>query len=122
MPGQADLHTWGAREVTDVNGQTIGHAEAIYNDERTGEPAFLLVRGGIFGSQMHFAPIEGARLEGEAIRLAYDADTVKHAPNVSADEHLSVAEERRLFEHYGLSNAPDGSGTVIILSRWVVVR
>jgi hypothetical protein len=34
----------------------------------------------------------------------------------------STSEERRLFEHYGLSNAPDGSGTVIILSRWVVVR
>jgi hypothetical protein len=122
MPGQADLHTWGAREVTDVNGEAIGHAEAIYNDERTGEPAFLLVRGGIFGNKMHFAPIEGATLEGEAIRLAYDADMVKDAPSVSADEHLSVSEERRLFEHYGLSDAPDGSSTVIILSRWVLVE
>ncbi|MDX6494823.1 MAG: hypothetical protein QOE17_809 [Gaiellales bacterium] len=122
MPGQADPHTWGAREVTDVNGEAIGHAEAIYIDERTGEPAFLLVRGGIFGNQMHFAPVEGATLESEAIRLAYDADTVKDAPNVSADEHLSMSEERRLFDHYGLSNAPDGSSAVIILSSWVLVE
>jgi hypothetical protein len=122
VPGQSDVHTWGAREVTDVNGEMIGHAEAIYNDERSGEPAFLLVRGGIFGNKMHFAPVEGARLDGEAIRLAYDADMVKDAPNVSADEHLSVDEERRLFEHYGLSNAPDESSTVIILSRWVLVE
>lgn len=121
MPGQADLHTWSTREVTDVNGEAIGHAEAIYNDERTGEPAFLLVRGGIFGNKMHFAPIQGATLEDEAIRLAYDADMVKNAPNVSADEHLSVDEERRLFEHYGLSDAPDDSSAVIILSRWIVV-
>jgi hypothetical protein len=71
---------------------------------------------------MHFAPIEGATLEDEAIRLAYDADMVKHAPNVSADEHLSVEEERRLFEHYGLSDAPDGSGTVIILRSWILVE
>lgn len=122
MPGQSDVHTWGAREVTDVNGEMIGHAEAIYNDERSGEPAFLLVRGGIFGNKMHFAPIEGATLEDEAIRLAYDADTVKDAPNISADEHLSLSEERRLFAHYGLSNAPDSSSTVIILSRWVLVE
>jgi hypothetical protein len=122
MPGQADLHTWRAREVTDIKGEAIGHAEAIYNDERSGEPAFLLVRGGIFGNKMHFAPIEGATLENEAIRLAYDADMVKDAPNVSADEHLSVEEERRLFHHYGLSDAPDGSGTVIILRSWVLVE
>ena len=122
MPGQADLHTWRAREVTDVNGEVIGHAEAIYNDERSGEPAFLLVRGGIFGNKMHFAPIEGATLEDEASRLAYDADAVKNAPSVSADEHLSVQEERRLFEHYDLSDAPDGSSTVIILSSWILVE
>ena len=122
MPGQADLHTWRAREVTDVNGEVIGHAEAIYNDERSGEPAFLLVRGGIFGNKMHFAPIEGARLEDESIRLAFDADMVKNAPSISADEHLSVEEERRLFEHYGLSDAPDGSSTVIILSSWILVE
>jgi hypothetical protein len=122
VPGQSDVHTWGAREVTNVKGEKIGHAEAIDNDERSGEPAFLLVRGGIFGNQMHFAPIEGATLEDEAIRLAYDADTVKDAPNVSADEHLSASEERRLFAHYGLSNAPDSSSTVIILSRWVLVE
>jgi hypothetical protein len=122
VPGQSDVHNWGPREVTDVNGEVIGHAEAVYNDERSGEPAFLLIRGGIFGNKMHFAPVEGARLEGESIRLAYDADMVKEAPNVSADEHLSASEERKLFEHYGLSDAPDDSSTVIILSRWVLVE
>ena len=71
---------------------------------------------------MHFAPIEGATLEDEAIRLAYDADKVNHAPSISADEHLSVEEERRLFDHYGLSDAPDSSSTVIILSRWMLVE
>jgi len=121
VPGQSDVHNWGPREVTDVNGEMIGHAEAVYNDDRSGEPAFLLVRGGIFGNKMHFAPVEGARLDGEAIRLAYDADMVKEAPNVSADEHLSASEERRLFEHYGLSDAPDDT-SVVILSRWVLVE
>jgi hypothetical protein len=122
MPSPTNLHTWCEREVTDINGDPLGHAEAIYDDDRTGEPAFLLVRGGRFGNKMHFAPVEGARLEGDVIRLAADADQVNGAPRVSADDHLSPEEEQRLFEHYGLDSAPDGSTSVIILSRWMVVE
>jgi PRC-barrel domain len=122
MPSQTELHTWREREVTDVNGEPLGHAEALYNDDRTGEPAFILVRGGRFGNKMHFAPVDGATLEGDVIRLAYEAEQVNGAPRVSADEHLSADEERRLFAHYGLEGAPDASSTVIVLSRWVLVE
>ena len=122
MPSQTDLHTWREREVTDVNGEPLGHAEALYNDDRTGEPAFILVRGGRFGNKMHFAPVKGAMLEDDVIHLAYEAQQVNSAPRVSADEHLTVDEERRLFAHYGLEGAPDGSSTVVVLSRWVLVE
>ena len=121
MPSQTELHTWREREVIDANGEPLGHAEAIYNDDRSGEPAFLLVRGGRFGNRMHFAPIQGAVLEGDKVRLAYEAEQVNGAPNVSADEHLTVDEERRLFQHYGLDGVPDSSATMLVLSRWMLV-
>jgi hypothetical protein len=122
MPSQPDLHTWREREVVDVNGEPLGHAEALYNDDRTGEPAFVLIRGGRFGNKMHFAPVEGAMLEGDLIRIGYEAEQVNGAPRVSADEHLSADEERKLFNHYGLSGVPEASTTTIVLSRWVLIE
>ena len=122
MPSPPEMHTWREREVIDINGEPLGHAEAIYNDDRTGQPAFVLVRGGRFGNKMHFAPVSGATLEGDVIRLGYEGEVVNAAPRVSADEHLTADEERRLFTHYGLDGVPDGSTTVVVLSRWVLVE
>jgi hypothetical protein len=121
MPSPTELHTWREREVIDVNGEPLGHAEAIYNDDRSGRPAFVLVRGGRFGNKMHFAPVEGATLEGDVIRLGYELEVVNTAPRVSADEHLTADEERRLFQHYGLDGVPD-EATTVVLSRWVVIE
>jgi hypothetical protein len=119
MPSAYDLHNWAERSVLDANGKEIGHADGFYTDDRTGEPAFVLVRGGRFGIHMHFAPLVGASLEGDAIKLAWDEDTVNDAPRVGADDHLSPSEEQRLFQHYGLD---DGHGGVdIVLTRVTIV-
>jgi sporulation protein YlmC with PRC-barrel domain len=120
MPSPVDVRMWTEREVVDSNGKEIGHAEEIYVDDRTGEPAFLLVRGGLFGNRMHFVPLEGARLEGEKIRVGWDEDTIKNAPHVAADEHLSEDEEKRLFEHYGIDRGQVGA-TVLVLRRMVII-
>jgi sporulation protein YlmC with PRC-barrel domain len=120
MPSPVEMREWHQREVIDSEGKEIGHAEDIYVDDRTGEPAFLLVRGGLFGMKMHFVPVEGARVEGDQIRVAWDYDTIKNAPRVSADEHLSEEEEMKLFEHYGLDRG-DAVATVLVLRRMVIV-
>jgi sporulation protein YlmC with PRC-barrel domain len=120
MPSPVDVRTWAEREVVDANGKEIGHAEDIYMDDRSGEPAFLLVRGGLFGTRMHFVPLVGARIEDDRIRVAWDYDTIKSAPHVSADEHLSEDEEKRLFDHYGLDRG-EAPATILVLRRMVIV-
>ncbi len=116
MPSAYDLHTWREREVIDVDGEPVGHAEDLYADDRTSEPAFLLVRGGRFGIKLHFVPIDGATLDGDRIRVAHTVEQINHAPNVSADEHLTRDEEQRLFAHYGM-DAPVGEASVLVI--WV---
>lgn len=120
MPSPVDLQTWLRREVIDANGKEIGRAEDIYVDDRSGEPAFLLVRGGLFGTRMHFVPLQGARIEDDKIRVAWDYDTIKGAPSVDADEHLEEDEEKELFSYYGLDRG-DAGATIIVLRRMVIV-
>jgi sporulation protein YlmC with PRC-barrel domain len=120
MPSPVDLREWRQREVIDSEGKEIGHAEDVYADDRTGEPAFLLVRGGLFGTKRHFVPVMGATIEGDKIRVPWDYDTIKNAPRVSADEHLSEEEEKELYRHYGLDRG-DAEATVLVLRRMVIV-
>jgi len=123
MPGTADLHNWIERSVLDANDREIGHADGFYVDDRTGEPAFLLVKGGRFGLHLHFVPLQDAELVGdEAIKVAWDRETIEDAPKIGADDHLSPEEERRLFDHYGLQFGEEPAGAaVVVLRRWVVV-
>jgi hypothetical protein len=120
MPGYADFHNWLEKAVQDSNGEQIGHADGIYADNRSGEPTFLLVKGGPFGIHLHFVPLQGAQEVGEDIKVAWDKDTISHAPKISADDSLSAEEERRLFDHYGIhyGDEPAEGAAVIILERW----
>jgi PRC-barrel domain protein len=120
MPGYADFHNWLEKAVQDSNGEQIGHADGIYADNRTGEPTFLLVRGGHFGMHLHFVPLQGAEQAGEDIKVAWDKDTIANAPKISADDSLSPEEERQLFDHYSIhfGDEPEEGAAVIILERW----
>lgn len=86
-----------------ADGDKIGKVRGIYLDDHTEEPTFVTVDTGMFGPKAHFVPVRDARLDGDELVLPYDKDTVKNAPNVDADQHLSVEEERDLYEYYGLT-------------------
>jgi uncharacterized protein (TIGR02271 family) len=88
--------------MVDRDGGRIGPIEAIYLDDRTGQPEWALVNTGLFGTKASFVPLAQAAQTGEEVRLPYDKQLVKDAPRVDVDQHLSEAEERRLWRHYGL--------------------
>src|SRR5947199_16197 len=52
-----------------------------------------------------------ARPTGEDLQVPVSKDQVKDAPPVDAGQELSEAEERQLFEHYGIPYTTDGSTT-----------
>ena len=56
-------------------------------------------------------PLRGASHDGEDVRVTVDKQAVKDAPGVDADQELSEAEERQLFEHYGVPYTTEGSTT-----------
>jgi uncharacterized protein (TIGR02271 family) len=102
MPDIDTVRTWEGRTMVDRDGNRIGPIEAIYLDDQTGQPEWALVNTGLFGTKSSFVPLAQATQTGEEVRVPYDKQLVKDAPRVDVDQHLSEAEERQLWRHYGL--------------------
>jgi uncharacterized protein (TIGR02271 family) len=106
-----DVQTWRGRTAVDPNGDKIGKIDEIYLDRQSGEPEWVTVSTGLFGSKTTFVPIQGASDAGDDVRLEYTKDQVKDAPNVDADGALSTEEEQRLYQHYGRGDYDEWDGS-----------
>ncbi|MEV0241766.1 PRC and DUF2382 domain-containing protein [Streptomyces sp. NPDC050674] len=90
--------------VHDARGDKIGDARHVFFDDVTGEPEWVSVRTGMFGTSESFVPIHDASVVEDHLEVPFAKDQVKDAPNVDVDSggHLSEQEEQRLYEHYGI--------------------
>ena len=89
--------------AVDNNGDKIGKVGMVFYDDQTGEPEWVTVNTGFFGSSESFVPLRSATIEGrDTLRVPYSKAKVKEAPNVDADTHLDEADEERLYSYYGL--------------------
>jgi uncharacterized protein (TIGR02271 family) len=89
-------------KVFDARGHKIGQAEEVYLDDSSGVPQWVTVKGGLFGGKEHFAPLRGATMVADDLRLACNKEQVDSAPELETGRHLSVEEEMALYRHYGL--------------------
>ena len=84
--------------------EKVGKIGQVFLDDETGRPEFLTVNTGLFGMNESFVPAADAEVTGDGVRVPFTKDQVKDAPNVDTNSgHLDQAEERRLYEHYGLT-------------------
>jgi uncharacterized protein (TIGR02271 family) len=88
------------RTVTDQHGDKIGKVGQIYLNDSTGEPEWLTVSTGLFGTRESFVPLRGADYGGDDVVVPVAKDVVKDAPNVDNDGHLEPAEEETLYRYY----------------------
>ncbi|MEV0278692.1 PRC and DUF2382 domain-containing protein [Streptomyces sp. NPDC050610] len=96
--------------VVDADGHRVGSVQQVYRDDRTGDPEWITVRTGLFGTKETFVPLAGARQEDGELRVPHSKDTIKDAPRIDADGHLDPAEEDHLYQHYGLTPGGRGKG------------
>jgi uncharacterized protein (TIGR02271 family) len=106
-PTESAVAEWRGSTAVDSDGQKIGTIEEIYMDADTGRPEWLAVKTGMFGSKVSFVPIAEASASNGDVRVPYDKQQIKEAPNAEADGELSQQEEASLYRHYGL---PEGDG------------
>ncbi len=94
-----------------TDGSKIGTIGQVYLDNATGRPEWATVKTGLFGSSESFVPLSEAEVTGDGVRLPYDKDRVKNAPNIDADRELSETEEQELYAYYGLSGQGGDTGS-----------
>lgn len=111
MPEMTDAYQWTGRTMVGSDGEKIGKITEVYEDPETGKLDWATVSSGLFGTKSNFVPLAGASPAGEDVRAEVTKDQVKDAPGVEENDDLSEAEERQLFEHYGVSYASAGSTT-----------
>ncbi|RKO26209.1 DUF2382 domain-containing protein [Pseudarthrobacter phenanthrenivorans] len=86
--------------VVGSDGEKIGSIGQLYADDDTGEPTWVTVKTGLFGTSQSFVPVEGAHTQGDDLVVPYTKEHVKDAPRVDVDGHLTPEEEDRLYTHY----------------------
>ena len=107
-----DIQQAIGRTAYDSNGEKVGSVGHIYLDDETGQPEFASVNTGLFGLNESFVPVTDATMQDDRLVLPFTKDQVKDAPNVDVDSgHLDQSEERRLYEHYGLTYSERSSDT-----------
>jgi uncharacterized protein (TIGR02271 family) len=108
-----ELSTLPGTTVYGTDGEKIGRAGQAYVDDESGDPEWVTVNTGLFGTSESFVPLRNAEMTNDGLTVAYTKDHVKDAPNVDPDNgHLDEAEEQRLFRHYELAgngSAPAGN-------------
>jgi len=98
------------QDVYDEAGEKIGSAAEVYLDDETGEPEWVTVRTGLFGTKESFVPIRNADLTDDGVRVPVSKTQVKDAPKIDTDGHLSPEEEQELYRYYGMGAGTQTSG------------
>jgi uncharacterized protein YrrD len=97
---QDDAQQYIHRAAVDPEGNRIGKISKVYLDDQTGQPQWVLVETGLFGTRDSFAPVHGSRFDEELVVLAVSKDQVKDAPSIDRDAHISDSEQGALRQYY----------------------
>ena len=111
MIGSETISRVIGQDVYDASGQKIGSASEVYLDDESGQPEWVTVRTGLFGTKESFVPIRDADLTDDGVRVGVSKDQVKDAPKIDAEGHLSPQEEQELYHYYGLGTTTQTTTT-----------
>ncbi|QFG68057.1 DUF2382 domain-containing protein [Ornithinimicrobium pratense] len=99
---QEQINELYSAQVVTQDGEKLGGVGQVYLDDHTGEPSWVSVKTGWFGTSESLVPLDGAELSSEGtVRVVPSKDVIKDAPNVDADAHLSAEDQDALFRYYG---------------------
>ena len=100
MTTTEELQNMEGQTAVDVNGAKLGKIGQIYVDDQTGQPLWVTITTGMFGTKQNFAPLYGSQSQGGDLHLAVTKDMVTDAPGIEADGHIEDSENQALYTHY----------------------
>lgn len=98
--------------VVTESGDHIGKVGQVFTDNRTGQPTWVTVRTGLFGTRESFVPLDSADIDGELIRVPFDKEMIRGAPHLEVGDDLTEQQEMDLHNYYAIAGAenPDAAG------------
>lgn len=100
MTTTEELQNMEGQTAVDMNGAKLGKVGQIYLDDQTGQPLWVTITTGMFGTKQSFAPLYGSRSDGGDLHLAVTKDMVSGAPGIEADGHIADSENQALYTYY----------------------
>ena len=100
MTTTEELQSMEGQTAVDVNGAKLGKIGQIYVDDQSGQPLWVTISTGMFGTRQSFAPLYGSRSDGGDLQLAVTKDMVTDAPGIDADGHIEDSENEALYTYY----------------------
>ncbi len=94
--------------VVDTDGDKVGKVGQVYFGEAAGEPEWVTVSTGMFGTRQSFAPLYQSSVRDGQLVLGVPGQLVKDAPNVEDDGRLDDTEVAALYQHYATYLSPAG--------------
>ncbi|MBM7458354.1 PRC-barrel domain-containing protein [Rhodococcus coprophilus] len=104
-----ELDTLARATAYGPDGTKLGKVGEVYLDNRSGEPGWITVVTGLFGTRRHFVPVDEATLDRTGVHVPFDKDTVTGAPNVEENGELTPLEEDELYRYYSRSHGNDST-------------
>jgi hypothetical protein len=111
LPDKDTAQHWVGRRVHDEAGDEIGTCAALYVDDVTDAPEWLVLD--LADERQVLVPIGGASESAGAVRVAFTRTTVLAAPSMGAGGKASNDEEARLYQHYGVPYSTAESDSVL---------
>ena len=103
MITQDQIRELTGAQLVSTSGEKIGKVGQIFLDDQTGRPEWATVNTGFFGTSESFVPLADAEAGSGEIRVPFDKERIKGAPNVDVDSgHLDQSEEAELYRYYGM--------------------
>ena len=97
-------------DVLDSAGEKIGQVEEVFYDQQTGQPEWIGIGTGFFGTKRILVPVVGADLRQDGLYVPYSKEQVKESPDIDADE-IDQETEAQLASFYGIGYSEERSET-----------
>lgn len=107
--------------VNDTSGEKVGKVGQVYLDDQSGQPQWVTVSTGLFGTKESFVPVTQASFADGILTVPVAKDLVKDAPQIDQDGHITPEQEAELYRHYGLSRDDAGAQQTTSVDRDVPV-
>jgi hypothetical protein len=114
LPDLDTARRWRNLPLVTTDGAQVGLIEGIYVDRETGRPEWALVEFDVDdGARRAFVPLTGAGEAEGSVRVTCERERITGAPLLPAAGSLSLMEETRLYDHYGIAYSTAASPSVL---------